>query len=99
MSCDIAINDGVDTFHIIGKSDLGAFLDNQALAANLADDFAMAAQYQVARAINTTFQSALDVQVVAAYGNIGDDSFLLDGDITTGLNAPVPALADDVVLE
>ena len=99
ISRDLAVNDGVDTFHIMGKSDLSAFFDNQALAANLADDFTMAAQHEVARAISTTFQSALEVEIVAAYGNIRDNGFLLNGDITSGLNAPVPVLTDDVVLE
>ena len=96
---DTAVNDRIHTVHGVGKGNLGTFFNDQTLAADLAHDPAMAAHGEITRAINTAFQDAMNEQMVAAYGDPRNGGFFLDSHIATGLDAPVPILADVEVPE
>ena len=97
LAADVAVDEGAGGGDRIEELDAGAFLNAQVPAVHGTDDFAMAADDEVAGAFHGSGEFAEDGEVMAAEGDAGDDAGFLDHDVAAGLDAAVPMLVDLVV--
>ena len=93
------IDDRLLTHDFIGKSNISALINHQASAAHVSHNLAMAVECDVTGAVNTTFESSKNKNVMATHGDVSDRALFLYGDITSGFDAAIPVVVNDVILK
>ena len=99
MPCDMPIDDRFLTHDFIGKSNISALIYHQAAAAHVPHNLAVAVECDVTGAVNATFESSKNENVMAAHGDVSDRALFLYGDITSGFDTAIPVVVNDVIFE
>ena len=97
LAADLAVDGGGGGGDGIEELDAGAFFDAEMAALDGADDFAVAADDEIAGAFDRAGEFAEDGEVVAAQGDAGDGAGFLDDHVAAGLDAAVPVFGDFVI--
>ena len=68
MAGDAAIDQRTLAFYLVSKGRIGAFLNDETFTANFANDLAVVTQSAVTGTLNSSVERAVDMNVVAIYG-------------------------------
>ena len=97
LATDLAVDGGGGCGDGIEEFDSCCFFHAEVPALHGADDFAMAADDEVARALDGAGEGSEHGEVVTAECGAGDGAGFLDDHVATGLDSAVPMLGDVIV--
>ena len=97
LAADVAIDEGGGGVNRVQKFDARAFFNPQVAAGNLADDFSMTADNEIATAFDGAGEFTEHGEIVALQGDPGDRTGFLDDHVTASLDTAVPWLGDFVI--